>query len=185
MILRQRTIDIGSVLSLYTSALFRVSRQLTRVACPMSKMACCSTTSKIFISFLLIWSSKNHVHTFVNLLNVGFIRFFPLLPGMPIMKLESHLLLWYGKMKPVASMSSIQTAKEKFQLNNMYVCVLLFIILLTARLAILLTKRKEKRYIQYSMVLATVSYLIILLSLFLHVLSAGVGAARRWKDSYF
>lgn len=101
------------------------------------------------------------------------------------MKLESHLLPWYGKMKPVASMLSIRTAKEKYQRNNMYVCVLLFTILLTTHLTILLTKRKEKRYIQYSMVLATVSYLIILLPLFLHVLSAGVGAARRWKVSYF
>lgn len=78
VILHQHTIDIDSVHSLYTIALLRVSKQHTRAACPMSKMACCSTTSKILIVFLLICSSKScpHICLLTSFINWGFTIFF-------------------------------------------------------------------------------------------------------------
>ena len=127
VILHQHTIDIDSVHSLYTIALLRVSKQHTRAACPMSKMACCSTTSKILIVFLLICSSKScpHICLLTSFINRGFTIFF-FLSGMHIIKLGLLPLPWYGKMRIVANMLLIRTTREKYQVNNMYVCVLLF-----------------------------------------------------------
>lgn len=53
VILHQRTIATDSVLSLYTSARFRVFKQHTQEAHHMWKMACCFTTSNF--SFYLWW----------------------------------------------------------------------------------------------------------------------------------
>lgn len=121
VILHLHIINIDSVLSLYMNALSRVSKQHTRVAHLMSKMACCSTTSKFLIPFFE-YVIANHMSTYLfNFLYHVFTRFCFSLSGLLSIKLEPLPLHWYGKMQLVANMLLIQTAREKYQMSSTYV----------------------------------------------------------------
>lgn len=78
VILRQRTTDIDSVLSLYMNAPLRVSKRHTRAAHLMSKMACCFTTSKFLVPFYEYFLAS-HVHISVNFLYKAFTCLFCIL----------------------------------------------------------------------------------------------------------